>query len=195
MTREEWLITMAQSLTEDFERAGYPLPAKLRISCGWPVSRPLAAGKQPRAVAECWPAEASTDGHIEIFVSPYRADSADVAGDLVHELCHAADGNKHGHKAPYARIARAVGLEGPMRSTTTGPQLAERLNALIAQLGPYPHATLDRSGRKKQGTRMLKLVCPKCGYTVRTTEKWLTQGVPTCPCGEEMEGPDGPDEE
>jgi hypothetical protein len=29
------------------------------------------------------------------------------------------------------------------------------------------------SGPKPQGTRMLKLVCPEDGYTVRTTAKWL----------------------
>jgi hypothetical protein len=187
MTREEWLTTMAHSLEADFQRAGYPLPARLRISCGWPSNRPLAGASGKRSAAECWPAEASADAHVEIFVSPYRADAADVAGDLVHELCHAADGNKHGHKGPFRAIALAVGLTGKMTSTETGPKLGERLNALIAQIGPYPHATLDRSGRKRQSTRMLKVVCPECGYTVRTTDKWITQGLPTCPCGEEMQ--------
>lgn len=40
---------------------------------------------------------------------------------------------------------------------------------------------------KKQSTRMLKVICPGCGYTVRTTQKWIDIGLPTCPCGEEME--------
>ena len=33
----------------------------------------------------------------------------------------------------------------------------------------------------KQTTRMLKCECPACGYTVRTTRKWLDIAVPTCP--------------
>jgi hypothetical protein len=33
---------------------------------------------------------------------------------------------------------------------------------------------------------MLRLECPACGYTCRTTAKWIEVGLPTCPCGEEM---------
>lgn len=42
--------------------------------------------------------------------------------------------------------------------------------------------------RGKQPTRLLKTYCPKCGYTLRVTLKWLTIAVPTCPhpgCGRE----------
>ena len=40
-----------------------------------------------------------------------------------------------------------------------------------------------------QTTRMLKCVCGKCGYTCRTTRKWLdAAGSPICPCsGEAMD--------
>lgn len=71
-----------------------------------------------------------------------------------------------------------------MRATVAGPELKERLNALSAELGPYPHAGLNLgAGRKKQGTRMLKCVCGSCGYTARTTGKWIeTLGAPLCPC-------------
>ena len=45
-----------------------------------------------------------------------------------------------------------------------------------------------------QTTRMRKLVCGKCGYTCRTTTKWLKKsGPPLCPCsGEAMAEFDGP---
>jgi hypothetical protein len=39
----------------------------------------------------------------------------------------------------------------------------------------------------KPGSRLLKCECPACGYTIRTTQKWLDIGTPTCPCGDEME--------
>lgn len=29
--------------------------------------------------------------------------------------------------------------------------------------------------------------CPECGYTVRTTARWIAEGLPTCPCGAGME--------
>lgn len=34
--------------------------------------------------------------------------------------------------------------------------------------------------KKKQGTRLLKTYCEKCGYTVRVTSKWLATGMPRC---------------
>ena len=46
-------------------------------------------------------------------------------------------------------MALAIGLEGKMTATTPGPELAERLNALIAKLGPYPHAKLNATEQQK----------------------------------------------
>jgi hypothetical protein len=197
-TREVWLNTMASLIAPVFQEAGLTLPPKVRISCGWPSSRAMAtAGATSRTVGQCWPIEASADGNTEIFVSPCIADGGEAAAILVHELCHAVDGNKNGHKAPYRRIALAVGLTGKMTATHAGPELAERLNALCQAIGQYPHATLDLdlSGRKKQGTRMLKLICPECGYTVRTTAKWIEAGLPTCPCGPELQQAPSEEEE
>lgn len=43
------------------------------------------------------------------------------------------------------------------------------------------------AGVAKQSTRMLKVECGSCGYTLRTTAKWLEVGTPTCPCGTLMD--------
>ena len=194
-TREVWLNTMARRLAPLFREAGHALPPNLRISCGWPSRRALASSTG-RFIGQCFPVEASADQATEVFVSPCVGDAATAAAVLVHELVHAVDGCQHGHRAEFRKIALAVGLQGKMTSTTAGPDLEKRLNALIEQTGPYPHATLDmqKSGVKKQGTRMLKLECPECGYTVRTTAKWIEAGLPTCPCGEEMQ-PEEPEED
>ena len=38
------------------------------------------------------------------------------------------------------------------------------------------------AGPKPQGTRLLKCECAVCGYTARTTAKWLNgPGAPICP--------------
>lgn len=44
---------------------------------------------------------------------------------------------------------------------------------------------LYRSGqpvklKRKQGTRLLKAYCGKCGYTVRVAKTWLEIGTPLC---------------
>ena len=83
--------------------------------------------------------------------------------------------------------------------------------ASAAELGAFDHGRLDpdvasvpapvpagegggpamppkvHSGPAKQGTRMVKLTAPDCGYTVRTTRKWIDQGAPMCPHGVAME--------
>jgi hypothetical protein len=91
------------------------------------------------------------------------------------------------HRGPFPKAARAIGLEGKMTATVAGETLKTRLRGLIEQLGEYPHARLIASNRPKtQGTRMILLRCPDCGYQVRTTQKWIEVGLPVCPCGTEM---------
>lgn len=186
-TREDWLAAITAKLAPYFEDRGKPLPEKVRVSCGWPSRRPTAL--KNRVVGECWSPAASADAATEVFVSPYLSDGVEVGAVLVHELCHAAAGTMCGHKGDFRKLALALGLTGKMTATTAGDELKARLNALIQGVGAYPHATLDatKSGKKKQGTRMIKVICPECGYTVRTTAKWIEVGLPTCCCGKEME--------
>lgn len=49
------------------------------------------------------------------------------------------------------------------------------------------------NAKKKQGTRMIKCACGECGYTVRTTAKWLEVGPPCCPLHGPMQA-DGSDQ-
>jgi hypothetical protein len=187
MTREQWLLEMPHHLAPDFAAIGAPLAVELvRVSVGFPSRRSLSA--RNRVVGQCWAAAASTDGRHEIFVSPLVGDGLEAAAILAHELVHSAVGVAAGHKGPFRKAALALGLEGKMTATVAGPRLAQRLNALIARVGDYPHAAMNPklSGMKKDGTRLLKAECPACGYVVRVTRKWADVGLPTCPCGAVM---------
>ena len=125
---------------------------------------------------------------------------------LLHELIHAADDCQSGHKGAFAEAATRLGFEGPMTKTPPGLDLTAEVITLAEALGPFPHARLDptttsvpvpvppgaapgpggkvHSGPGKQGTRMIKLTAACCGYTVRTTRKWLDEGYPLCPHGQ-----------
>jgi hypothetical protein len=194
MTREAWLNKLVERLRPLYRDAGHPLPDRIKVSCGWPTHRAIAPTGKNRTIGQCFATQCSADQVNEIFVSPCIAKATQAAAILCHELIHALDNCQSGHKAAFKRVATAIGLTGKMTATRPAPPLAERLNALCESIGPYPHATLDiETGRKKQGTRMLKVACPECGYTVRTTRQWIEQGLPTCPCGAEMEA-DTPEE-
>ena len=187
MIREQWLGELTDLLRPMFEDVGFPLPEKIRASCGFPSKGALA--KKAKRVGEAWSSEMSEDQHFETFVTPMIADALEVAAIQVHELCHCAVGLTCKHRKPFTIAARAIGLEGRMTATEAGEELTIKLEELIEEIGPYPHAKLVYSSSpKKQTTRMVLVRCPKleCGYQVRTTKKWIEIGVPTCPCGEKM---------
>lgn len=199
MTREEWLNMQVTALRPLFQDAGYPLPDKIAVTCGWPAVK--AMGKQ-RRIGECWNPECSREGTTEIFISPLLSETMSEQGvvpTLYHELIHAAVGTHHGHKGAFAKAAKKLGLTGKMTATVAGAELLGRLTAVLVPFD-YPHSTLDATKVKrepKQTTRMVKCECDECGYVVRTTRKWLTErGAPICPCnGKVMTAPDAEIEE
>ncbi len=184
MTREKWLLAAIDMLRTDFEAVEAIIPEKVRVTCGWPSRGGRAEKKQ--VLGECWPPMCSEDEHTEVFIAPTIGKGIEALDVLVHELVHATVGCDEGHKGPFRVIAKALGLEGKMTETVAGEELLVRLHAIETELGEYPHAKLTPTNKKAQSTRMLKVTCPKCGYLVRTSQKWVNFGLPTCCCGEEM---------
>ena len=39
----------------------------------------------------------------------------------------------------------------------------------------------------KVGSRLVKLECPGCGYVLRSTRRWISEGTPWCVCGARFE--------
>lgn len=127
-----------------------------------------------------WSTEASSDRHAELFISPQLTDAARIVDVLAHELDHATVGTAVGHGKAFKQCALAIGLVGPMRATTAGPEFSAWAQALFKCIGPYPAGYLTDT--PKQGTRMLKCECSACGYIARVSQKWLTlSGPPICP--------------
>src|SRR6267154_5417650 len=110
-TREAWLTHFAeQYLWPRIESAGAQRPHKYRVSVGFPKGR---RGNKGHSIGQCWSQEVSADQTCEIFVSP-ELDAAQAVAVLSHEACHAAVGVRHGHRAPFKKLALAIGLSGPM---------------------------------------------------------------------------------
>lgn len=183
-TREEWL-NLAMTKLQEQVFVAHKLPSNIRVSCGFPSARAFSARKQ--RIGECWSDKASGDKTFEIFISPVLAKSVDVLDCLAHECIHALVGIEAGHKGPFKRVMKEIGLVGKPTATKAGDALKATLEAIVQDLGEYPHATLSHSSRKKDGTRLIKISCGDCGYIARTTQKWVDIGLPTCPCGNEMQ--------
>ncbi len=181
--REAWLKQAIEHLTPRFQSNGHTVPV-VKVSVGFP-----GGGSAKKRIGEHWSPEASDDKQGSIFISPILSDSVEVLGVLVHELVHAAVGNKAGHGPAFKRAAVQLGLEGKMRSTTIGPKLKADLIELLNTIGNYPHAKLNLSmGRKKQSTRLIKQSCETCEYIVRSSQSVIdTHGPVICPgCHEPM---------
>jgi hypothetical protein len=177
--REDWLSAAVSELRPIFDAIGKPLPANVRVTCGFPSN-----AKRSGAIGECWADTASADQTFEVLVSPVLDDPLRVFDVLVHELCHSTAGAMN-HGVNFQRVACAMhlvptGVKG-WKATARGPEFESSFGPIITALGNYPHAALTMSNRKVQTTRMLKAVCPSCGYTVRLTSKWAALGLPSCP--------------
>ena len=176
-TREQWLQKFTQAV-----RPWYlgELPETLHLSTGFPSN-----GCRSNTIGECWNALASDAHAPHIFVHPKLTTSTEVAAVLVHELVHAARPDaKHG--AGFRKLATEIGLVGKMTCTTASPELVAKIAKVVDKIGPYPHPVFSVGGgtsrKPTQTTRMIKCECDECGYTVRTTQKWLDlSGPPVCP--------------
>jgi hypothetical protein len=173
--REEWLASAVELLRPVFAERGYAVPAKLRVSLGWP--------RQRNANASCFPPEASADKHVEVFVSPELDDPAQIVSSLTHELCHAAVGCEEGHRRVFTRCARDLDLVGqPSCMDGNGnPEWHEWADPLVAMLGAFPHAAIVLPERAVQSTRMKPRKCSACGFTFRAARAWIESGELRCP--------------
>jgi len=180
--REAWLHAGADAMRDWFEKSLDVKVPEVKISTGW-------SKRSGKAVGWCWHAECAKDGVNQIYISPEVDEPVMALAILLHELVHATDNGQSKHSGHFRRVAVGMGLEGKMTHTSPDPELTSQLQALAAELGPYPHSALTQpAGRiAKEGTRMLKLTCPQCGWSARTTKKWIEQGLPTCSCGTELE--------
>ena len=180
-TREAWLEEAMSEVSVQFKRLGFPLPKRIRVTCGFTSggTRKRPGGKV--LIGECWDSSRSGDKSFEIMVSPTEADPVRVLGILVHELAHAAAGLAAGHSGDFETLARGLHLEGPLPATTVGDAFRTQTAPALERLGEYPHAELNTAKKPVQSTRMLLCRCKACGYTVRLTAKWLNIGAPLCP--------------
>lgn len=203
-TREDWLLDAYEKLRDWFaERADVKLPEMIRLSAGFGYG---AKSENKIILGQCWATWKAKDKVNQVFLSPEVADPIEILAIMVHELAHVVDDCKHKHAKPFRDIALAVGLTGKMTEVHVTDALRDYLALLAIELGDYPHSALivtrtrkmvgpdgkpttdrGRSGPEKQEARMIKFECLGCGWTGRSSAKWLR--TPPMPehCGQPME--------
>lgn len=176
LLRESWLLEAVEMVKPIFESKGYLVPP-VKVSIGFPSS-----GSKGRHLGQCWSTKSSDDGLNQIFIAPHLSSSTEVLDTLVHELVHAVDDCESGHGENFKKIAKDIGLKGPMRSAGAGDDLMKNLIKISESLGHLPHARLrvprasSNAGIKRPGAR-----CLKCSYEVVMLKRCIEKGPPLCP--------------
>lgn len=180
-TREAWLIAAVAALTPLFAEIERTVPT-VRVSTGW------SKGSKKGSVGWCWKAAVADDESSNIFISPELVEPIVILAVLAHEMAHAANDCRDGHGGDFRKMHTLLGFIGKPTASIPSLALTARLAAIADLMGTYPHAKLTPAMvLKTQGTRMLKLEASCCGYIVRTSQRWIDQGLPSCPCGTEMD--------
>ena len=95
-------------------------------------------------IGECWVAEASSRGYVEVFISPVLDQVAGVQGVLVtlrHELIHAA--GRRGHGKEFKVLAVELGLTGPMTATVASSELLYETGMRVGEALSLQRADVD----------------------------------------------------
>lgn len=181
--REAWLEAAVKEVSKLFKAIDHEVPT-VRVSVGWPGGR----GKKQGVIGQCFATTSATDKVAQIFVSPVVVEPIKALVVVAHELVHAVDDCKSGHKSGFIKIARELGFTPKWTVATPetiSEELREKLEAIAEKLGSYPHAAIVPSERPApQRTYMLKVLCVEDpAYFVRMTAGKIEEyGTPLCPC-------------
>lgn len=190
--REDWLNAAVDELRPFFSARGHALPAEIRVACAYPTNAKRSGFK---VLGECIPNTNSADGHWEIYISPVLDSPTKVTETLIAQLCRTAKGAYNVTTLRYAHVADDMHIlpagtgSSPYKEVSHGGNFLVAYQDIIDSLGIYPHAKVDVSIHKSQGTRMLLAVCPTCQCKIRMTAKWAYNAhgdveLPTCRCGD-----------
>jgi hypothetical protein len=205
VNREAWLTAFAEAIAPIMkQRTGLDVPlSKMRFTVSFPRTRSTPNRKGAYTIGQCFHGAANGSGLHEILINPLRDVVMDDGGHgigetIIHEMLHASLALGVGHKAPFARAAKQMGLDGKdskPTATVANEDTVKLVREIAAKIGPYPHKAIQGEWGKKQTTRLLKVQCLDCGYvneagngyTARITMTWIENaGLPTCPCGAVM---------
>ena len=175
-SRDRYLDAAAGKLSSLLTAHGHTLPP---IRCS---TSSTSGGRRSTARSETYPPDASRGGWAEVQIVPGLETPFAVVIQLLVCLVIQAAGFSRGHAKRCRAIAAQIGLEWSLRSPELSEELTNRLNAIVGELGDYPHRLLDVNyGRHTpQSTRLLVARFPSCAYRIYITRKHALTGVPGC---------------
>lgn len=156
-----------------FGPANLEIPKRLRLNVGL---MPGKSGAKNNTLGVCY--KARVNNGVSLITLNIASESMEtserILDILCHEIIHAIDDCENGHGPVFKKMAEAIGLAGPMRSTTATPELTKTLAKVVKSIGAFPEKPIKFAGLKKDKNRMLKLICEgtedvACSHIIRAS--------------------------
>ena len=155
VNRETWLRAAYAIVRKEL------LPqAPVQVAISWSFPSKGGTKSSRRTIGECHYKGGSAvkvEGDRVILVSPTLQEPYALIEVLVHEMVHAALPMGSGHRAPFSRLAKSIGLVKPWTATTAGPDLKAKIEGWLKRLPAWPGGYLRIVSTQKN--RQLKAVC------------------------------------
>tara|TARA_B100000575_G_C23124478_1_gene651266 strand:+ start:131 stop:829 length:699 start_codon:yes stop_codon:yes gene_type:complete len=160
-----------------FGPAKLEIPKRLRLNVGM---MPGKAGAKNRTLGVCYKARVNNGVNLITLniASPDAMETSERILDILcHEIIHAIDDCENGHGPVFKKMAEAIGLKGPMRSTTATPELTKTLAKVVKSIGAFPEKPITLTQRQDKN-RMLKLICEGtedivCNHIIRASAQQI----------------------
>jgi len=185
-TGQGWLQAGAKLFYEYvFSKAGYAMP-NIVTTIGFPSRKAVSPVR--RSGGQCWASSVSENGMNFICISPLIKTDVERLDILAHEMAHAVDDCKSGHRGNFVKICKDIGLtKGAPSSASAGAALMHVIEQISRELGPCPFTALNYTPRVRKAAKPThKLECPQCKFACRTSEGDVEVGLPTCACGAKL---------
>ena len=185
-TGQGWLQAGAKLLHKHvFSKAGYSMP-NIVTTIGFPSHQAVSPVR--RTGGQCWASSVSENGVNFICISPLIKTDVERLDILAHEMVHAVDDLKSGHRGNFVKICKDIGLtKGAPSSASAGAALMHIVEQISRELGPCPFTALNYTPRVRKAAKPThKLECPQCKFACRTSEGEVEVGLPTCACGAKL---------
>ena len=161
-----------------FGPAKLEIPKRLRLNVGM---MPGKSGAKNRTLGVCYKARVNNGVSLITLniASPDAMETSERILDILcHEIIHAIDDCENGHGPVFKKMAEAIGLQGPMRSTTATPELTKTLSKVVKSIGAFPEKPIKVAGLKRDKNRMLKLICEgtedvACSHIIRASAQQI----------------------
>jgi hypothetical protein len=175
VNREAWLRAAYALIRKEI------LPqAPATVAISWSFPSKGGTNSSRRRIGECHykgGSAVAVEGDRVILVSPTLQKPYDLVEVLVHEMVHAALPMGSGHRAPFSRLAKSIGLLKPWTATTAGPELKAKIQGWLKKLPAWPGGFLQIVHTQKN--RQLKAVCA-CDRILRGSSKTFEAGPILC---------------